>query len=319
MTRSTYEQLAQEYLEELLTGNFETSCDVASEVREIDEYFIPVIPPPKDSKILGLLGQMAATTSIYETFRNPPQPLEILDCQAKLNFVISQQKRKAKRENTSYSETECPFLWILCPSCSDRLIEGFGAKPDSSGKWPTGVYFWPEFQNTGLVAINELPIDRDTLWLRVLGKDRTQEQAFLELIALPKSHPLQENVIEFLASWYVKIRFRANENIDEDDRELSTRKSPVFLRLREEILEQGRRAGRQKGFRESFRESSPKNFREVEQNIREIIKSSFNFRFGSLNSELLAIIEPMLLLSPKELARLLLNASREELLERFGK
>ena len=39
--------------------------------------------------MLGLLGQMAATASIYELFRNQPQRLEILDCQAKLNFVIN--------------------------------------------------------------------------------------------------------------------------------------------------------------------------------------------------------------------------------------
>ena len=108
MTRTPHDQFAKQYLEELLTllGKVETSRDVASEVREIDVYFIPVIPPPNDPKILGLLGQMAATASIYEPFRNQPQRLEILDCQAKLNFVINQQKRKTRRENTSYSETE---------------------------------------------------------------------------------------------------------------------------------------------------------------------------------------------------------------------
>ena len=84
--------------------------------------------------MLGLLGQMAATASIYELFRNQPQRLEILDCQAKLNFVINQQKRKSRRENTSYSETQWPLLWILCPSCSAKLIDGFGAQPDLEGK-----------------------------------------------------------------------------------------------------------------------------------------------------------------------------------------
>ena len=108
MKRTPHDQFAKQYLEELLTllGKVETSRDVASEVREIDVYFIPVIPTPNDPKILGLLGQMAATASIYEPFRNQPQRLEILDCQAKLNFVINQQKRKSRRENTSYSETE---------------------------------------------------------------------------------------------------------------------------------------------------------------------------------------------------------------------
>ena len=303
MTRTPHDQFAKQYLEELLTllGQVETSRDVASEVREIDVYFIPVIPPPKDPKILGLLGKMAATASIYEPFRNQPQRLEILDCQAKLNFVINQQKRKARRENTSYSETEWPFLWILCPSCSDRLIEGFGAKLDPSDQWPTGIYFLPEFQNTALVAINQLPIDRDTLWLRVLGKDRTQDQAILELETLPKGHPLRENLRELLTNWYVIIQFR--DNIDEDDRELIMRLSPVYLRWREQTLEEGIQLGIQQG---------------EQRTKQQMIENLLNFRFGSLDSELLAIIEPMLRLSPEELSPLLLTASREELLERFG-
>ncbi|NEO54199.1 MAG: hypothetical protein F6K54_14580 [Okeania sp. SIO3B5] len=304
MTRTPHDQFAKQYLEELLTllGQVETSRDVASEVREIDVYFIPEVPPPKDPKILGLLGQMAATASIYEPFRNPPQQLEILDCQAKLNFVINQQKRKAKRENTSYSQTEWPFLWILCPSCSDKLIEGFGAKLDPSGKWPTGVYFLAEFLNTALVAINQLPINQDTLSLRVLGKGKTQEQAILELKALPEGNPLRENLMELLASWYVTIQFR--ENISEEDREVFMRLSPVYVQWREETLEQGRQEGVQQG----------------EQRIKQqMIENFLNARFGSLEPELLAIIEPMLQLSAEELTSLLLNASREELLERFGK
>ncbi len=310
MTRTPHDQFAKQYLEELLTllGTVETSRDVASEVREIDVYFIPVVPPPNDPKILGLLGQMAATASVYEPFRNQPQRLEILDSQAKLNFVINQQKRKAKRENTSYSETEWPFLWILCPSCSDRLIEGFGAQPDPSGKWPTGIYFLAEFLNTGLVAINQLPINQDTLWLRVLGKGKTQEQAILELAALPRGNPLRENLTELLASWHVTIQFRENENIDEENQELLMKLSPVYLRWREQTLEEGIQLGVQQGIQQG------------QQTIkRQMIENLLNFRFGSLDSELLAIIEPVLQLSPEEFTPLLLTASREELLERFGK
>ena len=42
MTRTPHDQFAKQYLEELLTllGKVETSRDVASEVREIDVYFI---------------------------------------------------------------------------------------------------------------------------------------------------------------------------------------------------------------------------------------------------------------------------------------
>ncbi|NEQ72949.1 MAG: hypothetical protein F6K23_07620 [Okeania sp. SIO2C9] len=302
MTRTPHDQFAKQYLEELLTllGKVETSRDVASEVREIDVYFIPVIPPPTDPQILGLLGKMAATASIYEPFRNQPQRLEILDCQAKLNFIINQKKRKARRENTPYTEAEWPLLWILSPSCSARIIDGFGAKLDSSGQWPTGVYFLPKFQNTAIVAINQLPINQDTLWLRVLGKGQTQQQAILELEALPPGNPLRENLTELLASWHITIQVR--DNINEDDQELLMKLSPVYLRWREETLEEGRQEVRQ----------------ESQQKTKQLIENFLNVRFGSLDPELLAIIEPMLQLSPEELTPLLWSASREELLERFG-
>ncbi len=71
--------------------------------------------------------------------------------------------------------------------------------------------------------------------------------------------------------------------------------SPVYLRWREDTLEQGQREER-----------------------REMVENFFNVRFGSVDSELSAIVEPMLQLSRPELTRLLLSASREELLERFG-
>ncbi|NES89781.1 MULTISPECIES: hypothetical protein [unclassified Okeania] len=81
------------------------------------------------------------------------------------------------------------------------------------------------------------------------------------------------------------------------------KRSPVYLRWREETLEEGIQQGIQ----------------QTEQRIKQqVIENLLTFRFGSLDSELLAIMEPVLLLSLEEFTPLLLTASREELLERFG-
>ncbi len=76
--------------------------------------------------------------------------------------------------------------------------------------------------------------------------------------------------------------------------------SPVYLRWREDTLEQGRQEGQQ----------------DIKQ---QMIQSFFTVRFGSVDEELSAIVEPMLELPQDELTSLLLAASREQLLERFGK
>jgi hypothetical protein len=56
------------------------------------------------------------------------------------------------------------------------------------------------FSFTAIVAINQLPITPDTLWLRVLGKGGTQRQAVEELANLPESHPFRDSLLEILAS-----------------------------------------------------------------------------------------------------------------------
>lgn len=131
----------------------------------------------------------------------------------------------------------------------------------------------------------------------------------MELEALPRGNPLRENLTELLASWHVTIQ--TSENITEDDQELLMKLSPVYLRWRQDTLEQGRQEGLQEGRQEGRQEGQ-------QATKRQMIENFFYVRFGSLEPELLAIIEPMLQLSPEELTPLLLTASREELLERFS-
>ncbi|MDJ0500971.1 MAG: hypothetical protein PX483_08980, partial [Nostocales cyanobacterium LE14-WE4] len=168
MTRQPHDQLAKEYLEELLAplGEVKTSKDVKSEVQEIDVWFVPTTTAINSE--LGLLGKMAVTSCLFEPYRNAPNEIEIRSCLLKLYSVQGELLRQAKREKRSISEEELPFLWILTPTCSERILEGFGAKTKEG--WEKGVYFLPKYQKAAIVAINQLPMTEDTLWLRVLGK-----------------------------------------------------------------------------------------------------------------------------------------------------
>jgi hypothetical protein len=55
MTRQSHDQLAKQYLAELLTpiGKVETSFDIASEVRQVDVWFVPASPLSPDVSVLG--------------------------------------------------------------------------------------------------------------------------------------------------------------------------------------------------------------------------------------------------------------------------
>ncbi len=311
MTRQPHDQFAKQYLAELLAplGEVETSRDVVSEVRQVDVWFMPASSPSIEPQNLGLLGKMASTACLLEPFRNAPTPVEIRNCQLKLYSLHGELLRKARREQNSVSEADLPRLWILSPSISSRLVNGFGAKLDPSGNWGTGIYFLPEFQKTALIGINQLPVTDETLWLRLLGRDAVQQQAIDELMALPQDHPLRGNILDLLANWRVNVEGR--DNLTDEDRELLMNLSPAYQYWREKTLQEGKQEGRQEGRQEGKRQGR------LEER-RQMVESLLKVRFESLDEELSGAIAPMLQLPPQELTRLLLTLSREELIERFG-
>jgi len=301
MTRQVHDQLAKEYLEELLKplGKVETSKDVKSEVQEIDVWFIPTTTSTNSE--LGLLGKMAVTSCLFEPYRNAPNEVEIRTCLLKLYSVQGDLLREAKREKRSISEQELPLLWILTPTCSERILAGFGAQ--TKEKWETGVYFLPKYQKTAIVAINQLPITEDTLWLRVMGRGKTQTEAITQVVKLSENNHKWERLVEIFASWRKNLEL--NSNVSDEERELIMSLSPAYLKQREEWKQEGIEEGRQQGQKDGQ---------------RLMVESLLAVRFGNLDEELSAIVSPLMELSLTERTQLLLNLSnlsREELLARF--
>ena len=238
MTRQIHDQFAKEYLEELLTplGTIRKSKKVKSEVQEIDVWFEPFSSPPPTELPLGLLGKMAATSCLFEPFRNPPTEVEIRSCLSKLYAVHGEILRKAKRSNKTLTVAELPFLWILTPTFSARMIEDFGTHSDESN-WLTGVYFLAKSLKAGIIVIHQLPVNEDTLWLRVLGKGGTQKRAVEELVELPERNPFRENLLEILANWRKNLELR--DNLSTEEQEDIMNLSPAYLKQREEWKQEG--------------------------------------------------------------------------------
>ena len=144
--------------------------------------------------------------------------MEIRSCFLKLYALHGELLRKARREQQTVSEAELPHLWILAPSCSDRILRGFRATLRK--EWGQGVYFTPDLFRGAIIAANQLPTTEETLWLRVLGRGRTQKQAVEELLALPEDNPFRENLLDALANWRKTIEVR--DNMTEEDREVKS-------------------------------------------------------------------------------------------------
>ena len=300
MTRTPHDQFAKQFLAELLAqeGEVQITREVTPEVRQVDIWFVPKFQPTAvEPQVLGLLAEMAAKPCQFEPFRNSPSSKEVRDCLLKLFSLHSEFQRQARREANSLSEDDLPRLWILSQSFSLTLISDFGAKLDEKGHWCQGIYFLPKALRTAFVAINQLPLDESTLWLRVLGRGSTQRQAVDEVNALPQNHPFRSSILEILSNW--RINLQMSQNLSEEDRELLMNLSPAYLRWREDTLEQGRLEGRL-------------------ESRQEFIENLLKVRFGEVDEPLSRAIAPLLELPPEELTRVLVTLSRKELLQQFG-
>ncbi len=295
MTRKPHDQFAKQLLEELLSplGKVEPNKEVIDEARQVDVLFSPA--PTAQAPNLGLLGRIALlNTALLEPFRNQPSRTEIRNCLTKLFTVIADSQRKAKREDTTISEDDLARLWILAPSASPGLLESFGAKLELE-TWLPGVYLLPDAFRTAILAINELPVTEETLWFRLLGRGKVQQQAVSELVALSPENLLRRNVLEIIYRWRVSVM--TQQKLTEDDQELIMNLTEAYQEARAAAVQEG-----------------------VEQERRQVVENLLRYRFGSVDEELSRVVNSLLQLSPDEFAKVLLElptVSREELLSRF--
>jgi hypothetical protein len=226
----------------------------------------------------------------------------VRNCLSKLTAVFAELQRQAKRENSSYNEENLPRLWILAPLVSETILNGFGAVLDPN--WPEGVYFLPRLQRTAIIVINQLPVNFHTLWLRLLGKGKTQNQAVRELLELPIGNNYRQNVIELLVSWRVSVEIQ--NILEEEDREVFMTLSQTYLEWKEAVRRQAREEALEEGLQAGLQEAR-----------RGMIENLLQVRFGKLDDSFNPVIEGLLSLSPSESSRLLIESAREELFERF--
>ena len=157
------------------------------------------------------------------------------------------------------------------------------------------------------MAINQLPVTPETLWLRLLGKGPTQEQAIQDVLALSPTNPGRNNALELLTTW--KISLEIIPQPDEEEQKFAMALSQAYLEWKEKTLQQGIQQGIQQGSQQGS------------QNVRlEMAQTALTMRFGSLDEQLAAIVQPLAQMPPEDYTRLVLQLhalSRETLLARF--
>jgi hypothetical protein len=292
MSRQLHDQLAKDLMEELLSplGEVKINRQLRGEVRYADVTFTPRSPTPDQQAQLGLLGRLTREPFLIEAFHSTIDIVEIRNCLQKLFSLHAQLHLKAK--GTPAPEAELPRLWLLLPSVSAEIRKHSSVVRKPS--WEEGIYLSSLTYKLGFVVIHQLPKTEDTLWLRLMGRGRVQKRAIQEFLALPKEHPYRQNITDILANWRVTLDSRKQLTDDEEERLMNL--SPAYLRHKEELVQQGASAERQA-----------------------TIESLLTTRFGKLDKKLAGIVESLLKFPLSETMPLLLQASREDLLQQFGK
>jgi hypothetical protein len=200
MTQIPFDQLAKEFLQELLIplGQVERSFEVPGEPKFIDVWYQPLSTAPPSAGAT-LLERIAHTPCSFEPFRNPPSRQEIRRCLLKLLWVQESELRK----DETIADENLPMLWVLASSVAKPVLEE--AKAEISEAWLPGIYFCGNLFKTVIVAIDQLPETEETLWLRILGRDGTQSRAITEVLALPSDDPQRSRILQMLTSWKVRL------------------------------------------------------------------------------------------------------------------
>ena len=158
--------------------------------------------------------------------------------------------------------------------------------------------------------------------MRLLGRGRVQQRAVRELEALPRENHLRGNVIKLVKELISLLAKRQNkeQDLDRDDEELIMTLTQLYDEAMAEIRQQAREEGREEGLQQGLQQGKEEGREEGEKQATvRLIENLFRVRFGEIDEALTEIIEPIMKLSSEEFTPLLLQLSREDLIDRFQK
>ncbi|AFZ51665.1 RpnC/YadD family protein [Dactylococcopsis salina] len=241
MTRHPFDQLAKQLLEQLLLpcGDVEISKEVPGEPHFIDLYFSPQTNVTPDPQTLGILAAMLQSPGLFEPFRNPPSVEDMESCLLKRLWLVSSLRRRG-----TFNPNHPPLLWIIAPTVSQNFLNSFSAVKKEN--WLSGIYELAPALKAIIIVVHQLPKTSETLWLRLLGKGRVQQQAVEEVIALPEEDSRRAIALRLLSIW--KVTVEMSPEIPEEE-ELTMPIPQAFLEWENQVEQRGRKEGQKEAIR----------------------------------------------------------------------
>jgi antitoxin component of RelBE/YafQ-DinJ toxin-antitoxin module len=141
-------------------------------------------------------------------------------------------------------EIQNPFTWILAVNCGDNLLNLCEAKPLT--EYGDGVYELSKFLRMGIVVIDRLPENPDTLWLKMLGDKDSARRAFGEIEQLSPNRREKNDIIRTSLKYCVYLRGLPVESLTEEEQDFMRTMEQVDAWYDAEIAEAEQKAQQRK-------------------------------------------------------------------------
>jgi hypothetical protein len=199
------------------------------------------------STLLTILAESQTLDSLLDVQRNPQylnhseiqlafQRFAVV-CRNSTTYIEKQLDKPKKTDERLpiQNSQSCGFS----PTLAAPTLTGFGAINEVS--WGNGVYLLPPLQKTGIIVIHQLPSIPDTLWFRLLGKGKVQQQAISEVAELPLDSPYRADALKLFGNLRVILAAQKSKKIEEQ--ELIMQLSPLYLAEIQAAEDRGRQIG----------------------------------------------------------------------------
>lgn len=237
MTANRFDHFAKDLLEAVLehAGSVTVEREVPpTAAQKIDVWFVPDAARADGRKPLGLLGRMVESPSLIEPFHHTPIVDDVRECVRKALNWNHQLARKPE-------PLEEPVLWVLSAGRPESALRQFAMKPLDA--FPRGVYVGPPALRMRLVVLSELPPERDTLLVRLMGAGAVWDQAMTELRALPEDAYERRHALPAIDRWY----HLTDDNSENEDKMRNAEQAYEEMKAR--FRQEGRREGESVGRR----------------------------------------------------------------------
>jgi hypothetical protein len=207
---------------------------------------------------------------VFELFRDPPG-LDEMRASLRKQLGLDHSRVLDAAKSDGNPRPPFPRLWVITAGRPERVLGGYGLSP--SRGFPSGFYDRDEADACGIVVLRELPRERESLILRLMGAGAVLNEALAELDGLPAEAWERAVAITPL----IEARFKIQQDgADEAERE--------FLMSTQDLYEECRQKTEQIGVERGIE-------RGIERNAKQYLLETYETRFGAIPAELRAAVE----------------------------